>query len=197
MPLGSGQGALGVGRPVRCQFGGAGEEGGRRGAAAPKQRSLGSLMQFGGDRSISIGGRGAEVPSSPVEIAEGTAGLGEHQVGAAAIDDRSAAVDGRSHERVAEAKAFAADDHGRRLGRVGRVRGKTQHPRSRFDQRSVARGFSCRDEQQRPRVVGQHVHLAQEMRLEARTEGKRPRPQLVRQQLTFAQTLADLDQRHR
>ena len=104
MPFCGGQGALGAGRSVRCQFGGASEEGGRCGATTPKQGSLGSLMQFCGDSFIGVGGRRAEVPSSPVKIAEGAAGLGEDLVGAAAIDDRGAAVDSRSHERVAEAK---------------------------------------------------------------------------------------------
>ncbi len=197
MPFGSGQGALGAGRSVRCQFGGASEERGRCGATTPKQGSFGSFMQFCGDRFIGVGGRRPEVPRSPVRIAEGAAGLGEDLVGAAAIDDGRPAVDRRSHERVAEAKPFAANDHGGCLGRVSRVREKTQRGRGRFDQRSFARRFSCRDEQHRLRVGRQSLHLAQEVRLEAPAEGKRSRPQLVGQQLMFTQSLADLEQCHR
>ena len=91
-------------------------------------------MQFGGDRLIGVGGRRAKVPGSPVEVADGAAGLGEDLVGAASIDGRGAAVDSRSHERVAEAKRFAADDHLGALGGVGRIRGKTQRGRGGFDQ---------------------------------------------------------------
>ena len=91
-------------------------------------------MQFGCDRLIGVGGRRAEVPRSPVEVADCAAGLGEAAVGVASVDGRCAAVDSRAHERVAEAKRFATDDDLGALGGVGRIRGETQCGSGGFDQ---------------------------------------------------------------
>ena len=85
--------------------------------AAPSPRTLGRELQFLRDVVVLAQGSGRTVPGPSVRVLLSIEYLGQHPVHIAALLRRSAAIEGRTNQRMANSDATVRDlDQARRLG---------------------------------------------------------------------------------
>ena len=119
---------------------------GARCQAAPRPRPPGRVLQFGGDVLVQSGSRLSEVPRTPIRIEIGVSRIGERAMHKQPLIGRACAIDGRSHQRMAEAHMRAELDQSGRHRRGGRVVADTQRARRLPHQHRITQRLGRRDQ---------------------------------------------------